>query len=186
MGRQAAGGAVPELLGLDGGLISIHDASQAPPGGCTAYVGIPAPFDLSTGGAAAWSHVGRELGERLLEKLREFAPNVQDDVIAGRFVYSPKDIEEHLPDMINGDICQGQICVDQLGDRRPWPGMANYRTPIDRFYLCGASTHPGGHAIGGPGYNAANVIADDLGVEKWWAPYRPWTLDAAWLDHPPT
>ena len=48
--------------------------------------------------------------------------------------------------------------------------MPGYRTPIDRLYLCGASQHPGGSFHGQPGYNAAGVVADDLGLDKWWDP----------------
>jgi phytoene dehydrogenase-like protein len=38
------------------------------------------------------------------------------------------------------------------------------------LFLCGASNHPGGSVNGLPGYNAAGVVADDLGAEKWWKP----------------
>ncbi len=34
--------------------------------------------------------------------------------------------------------------------------------------MCGASTYPGGLIIGGPGYIAANIVAEDAGVDKWW------------------
>jgi phytoene dehydrogenase-like protein len=82
--------------------------------------------------------------------------------------------------MIEGDICQGKICPEQLGYSRPWPGMSQYRTPISGLYLCGASTHPGGMAIGGSGYNAANAIADGIGVKKWWPAYDARKAVAAW------
>jgi len=34
--------------------------------------------------------------------------------------------------------------------------------------LCGASCYPGALITGGPGYIAANKVAEDLGVKKWW------------------
>ena len=34
--------------------------------------------------------------------------------------------------------------------------------------LGGASCYPGGLVTFGPGYVAANTIAEDLGIEKWW------------------
>ena len=34
--------------------------------------------------------------------------------------------------------------------------------------MCGPNCHPGGGCSGGAGYNAANVIADDLKIKKWW------------------
>ena len=173
MSDQANAGEIPDMVGMTGGIVSTHDPSQAPPGCHTAYVGILAPFELADGGAARWVDVARETGERLIEKFREYAPNITKDNILAQFAYTPRDIETTLPDMVNGDICQGKICPEQLGYNRPWAGMSDCRTFIDKLYLCGASVHPGGHAIGAPGYNAANAIAEDLGIAKWWPPFEP-------------
>jgi phytoene dehydrogenase-like protein len=52
--------------------------------------------------------------------------------------------------------------LDQLLFMRPVPGYGQYRTPIERLYLCGAGTHPGGGVTGAPGYNAAREILSDL------------------------
>ena len=51
--------------------------------------------------------------------------------------------------------------------RRP-EECSNNRTPIDGLYVCGASVSPGGMVTFGPGYNAANTLAEDLGLDKWW------------------
>jgi phytoene dehydrogenase-like protein len=173
MGAQAAKGLIPDPTGIVAGIISTHDPSQAPLGGYTAYLGLLAPFELADGGAARWVDVAHDTAESLLEKFREFAPNMTNDNILGRFAYTPPDMEAYLPDMINGDICQGKICPEQLGYNRPWRGMSQYRTFIDKLYLCGSSAHPGGFAIGGPGYNAANAIAEDCGFAKWWPQFEP-------------
>jgi phytoene dehydrogenase-like protein len=178
--NQIESGQLPDVLGVDFGIATVHDATQAPAGRHVAYVGLPVPFELPDGGAAKWPSIAKEMGDRLIAKLREYAPNMTDDNIIGRFAYTPKDIEEYLPDMIEGDICQGKICPEQLGYSRPWPGMSQYRTPISGLYLCGASTHPGGLAVGGPGYNAANAIADGIGVKKWWPAYDARKAVAAW------
>ncbi len=178
MGAQALAGLFPDTVGITAGIISTHDATQAPAGGgCTAYVGILAPFELAKGGAAAWTDIAQDAAEQLLAKFREYAPNMTNDNILGRFAYTPPDIEAFLPDMINGDITQGKICPEQLGFNRPWAGMSQYRTFIDKLYLCGSSAHPGGFAIGGPGYNAANAIADDCGFAKWWPKFDPNKLE---------
>ena len=170
---QARAGRIPDNIGVIYGNESIHDPTQAPPGMHTAYLGINAPFDLADGGAARWVDVSRDLADRMIGKLREYAPNMTPDKILGKFIYTPKDIEEYLPDMVSGDICQGKVCPEQLGYNRPWPGMSQYRTFIDKLFLCGSAAHPGGHAIGGSGYNAANAIAESLGVAKWWPAYEP-------------
>ncbi len=171
--KQARAGAIPDIVGVIYGNETIHDPSQAPPGKHTAYIGINAPFELADGGAGRWVDVAPEIAEKMLEKLREYAPNMTKDNILGKFIYSPKDIEEYLPDMVSGDICQGKICPEQLGYNRPWPGMSRYRTFIDKLFLCGSAAHPGGHATGASGYNAANAIAEELGIAKWWPAYEP-------------
>ena len=64
--------------------------------------------------------------------------------------------------LTEGSIFHGEMGLDQLMFMRPVPGYGQYRTPIDRLYLCGAGTHPGGGVTGAPGYNAAREILSDL------------------------
>ena len=58
----------------------------------------------------------------------------------------------------------------QLGCFRPNQDCSATATPIPGLYVCGASPYPGGLILGGPGYLAANRVAEDLGLEKWWKP----------------
>jgi phytoene dehydrogenase-like protein len=55
----------------------------------------------------------------------------------------------------------GDMAPDQLLFLRPVRGWANYRTPIDGLYLCGAGTHPGGGVSGANGRNAAREVLRD-------------------------
>jgi phytoene dehydrogenase-like protein len=41
---------------------------------------------------------------------------------------------------------------------RPIPGAAQYGTPLEGLFLCGAGTHPGGGVMGVAGRNAARQI----------------------------
>jgi phytoene dehydrogenase-like protein len=166
-------GGVVDVRGITGAVTSAYDPTQAPPGYHTAYVGIAVPFNLADGGPARWADIARETADKLMDKFREYAPNMTKDNVLASFPYTPKDIEEYLPDMVNGDICQGKICPEQMGYNRPWAGMGQYRTFINKLYLCGAAAAHGGHATGAPGYNAANAIAEDLGIVKWWPPFNP-------------
>ena len=47
---------------------------------------------------------------------------------------------------------------------RPVPGFSDYRTPVDRLYLCGSGAWPGGAVFGAPGRNAAIEALADLGA----------------------
>jgi len=56
-----------------------------------------------------------------------------------------------------------------MANYRPNDECSSHRTPIKNLYVCGASVNPGGLVTFGPGYIAANTIAEDLGIEKWWS-----------------
>jgi len=77
-------------------------------------------------------------------------------------VLAPPDLEERfgLPGCC---LYHGEISLDQLLFMRPVPGYANYRTPVQNLYLCGAGTHPGGGVTGAPGFNAAREVIKALG-----------------------
>jgi len=85
-------------------------------------------------------------------------------------VFTPLDIERHDISMVNGSHHLGAYLPQQNGANRPVPQLSQYRTPVDRLFLCSASSHPGGAVSAGPGYNAANAITTELGVERWWRP----------------
>ncbi len=116
-----------------------------------------APYHLK---GREWSaEVKREMANRIIETMTEFAPNFADAVIDYQ-VLSPVDIEERYG-MPNGNIFHGEITPDQLFSLRPTPECARYRTPIEGLYLCGSGTHPGGGVMGAPGHNAAQAVLSD-------------------------
>jgi phytoene dehydrogenase-like protein len=97
------------------------------------------------------------------------APNLADAVIDS-FTRSPLDTERSLPNMREGDLLVGAFTGGQVGYHRPFPGAGTYRAHLPGLYLCGSSSHPGGNITGLPGYNAAQVILADLGIEADWMP----------------
>jgi phytoene dehydrogenase-like protein len=89
--------------------------------------------------------------------------------IIAQHVYTAREYTQTFPQMRGGDIFMGAFSAEQV--------MYNhfgYRTPIERLYMAGSATHPGGAISGGGGYISAGVIARDLGLEPWWK-----ALDAA-------
>jgi phytoene dehydrogenase-like protein len=127
------------------------------------------PYALR-GDPSNWAREKDAHGARLLNLWREFAPNLRRDIIADQFVLSPADTEIALPNMSRGDLLVGSFANNQVGYNRPFAGAGCYRTPVPGLYLCGGSTHPGGNVTGLCGYNAARVIAADLGKPIWWSP----------------
>jgi phytoene dehydrogenase-like protein len=141
---------------------TLFDPSQAPEGKHTAFMWEKVPFALN---ADRQKH-----GGELLDMWRRFAPNLADGTVLNWFARSPQDTATKLPNMRSGDLLVGSFANDQVGYHRPFPGAGRYRTEIAGLYLCGGSTHPGGNITGLCGYNAAKVIAADLGLPVWWRP----------------
>ncbi len=145
-------------LFIDCVVASNVDGSLAPPGRhiMTCFVqylpGRPA--------AGSWDGLRDELGDRVLARIGQFAPNVPAAVV-GRQVLTPLDLEREYG-LTEGNIFHGDIGPDQLFHMRPVPGWARYATPVRRLYLCGAGAHPGGGVTGAPGYNAARRVLADL------------------------
>ena len=72
--------------------------------------------------------------------------------------------------MKRGSFKQGAYTMFQMGYLRPNDQCSQYKTPVEGLYLGGASVYPGGMILLGSGYNAAKVVAEDLGLNVWWSP----------------
>jgi phytoene dehydrogenase-like protein len=161
-------GKLPEHLGLFCSCPTLFDTTQAPRGKHTALIWQPVPYDLRDGGPEKWDEVKEEFMDRCIDKWREYAPNLTEDNILMKRAVSPLDIERKLYNMKLGGVFMGRMITAQLEYFRPMPELAQFRTPIKNLYLCGACCHPGGGIIGGPGFIAAEIIAEDHGITKWW------------------
>jgi phytoene dehydrogenase-like protein len=158
---------------------SLTDPSVAPPGKHVMSCFVQyAPYDLESGdgnrppsltGAgsssgetrpaeklAPWDQQREAFGDAVINTIAEYAPNIKD-IILHRQVLTPLDIERTFG-LTEGNIFQGELTLEQLFFLRPVPGWAEYATPIDRLYICGSATHPGGGIMGAPGRNAARRI----------------------------
>lgn len=147
---------------------SLHDPKQAPPGKHTGLISLHAPYNLKDGGAQNWFRIREREAARCVKLVGEYASNVSGENILWHYITTPLDIENKFLDMVQGSYKQGAYLPLQMGYLRPNEECSQYATPIKNLYVCGASTFPGGLITFGPGYNAANRIADDLGVERWW------------------
>ena len=104
------------------------------------------------------------MGEKMLDKLAEYAPNVKRAVI-GKLVETPLFLERELG-LLRGNVMHLEMSIDQMFMMRPALTMSNYRAPIKGLYFTGASTHPGGGIMGAAGRNAAHVLLHDLEKRK--------------------
>jgi len=55
-----------------------------------------------------------------------------------------------------------------MGYLRPNEHCSTHRSPVKNLFMGGACTYPGGTVLLGSGYLAADAVAEDCGVKKWW------------------
>ncbi len=144
---------------LDITIPSVLDPSLCPPGHhvmsiCAQF----APYRLAN--QHEWRTAREELAGNVLRVVEQYAPGIRG-TIEHRQILTPVDLEEAYG-YTHGHILHGEPSLDQLFTMRPVLGWAQYRTPIESLFLCGAGTHPGGGITGAPGRNAAREIARTL------------------------
>lgn len=150
-------GEIPEQLWVDCVVSSNADDSLAPAGKhvLTCFVQY-VPYHLREGN---WDDKRELLGDRVVRKIAEYAPNVPGAIVALQ-VLTPLDLERTYA-LTEGNIFHGDLRLEQLFFMRPVAGWSQYRTPIPGLYLCGAGAHPGGGVTGAPGRNAAHQALRD-------------------------
>ena len=160
--RHHEAGTVPPPV-MWGACPTQFDPSQAPPGRHTAFMWEKLPYRLD-GDPESWDRA-----KDMLRLWGEYAPGLEDRTISS-FTQSPLDVERSFPNMREGDLLVGAFTHGQIGHDRPFPGAGSYRGGVEGLYLCGSCCHPGGNITGLPGYNAAQVLLADLGVDAGWMP----------------
>ncbi|MBE9046400.1 NAD(P)/FAD-dependent oxidoreductase [Pleurocapsales cyanobacterium LEGE 10410] len=141
---------------------TVLDPSMAPKGKHTMWIEFFAPYQIAgkegTGlkGTGWTDQLKNRVADRVIDKLADYAPNIKDAIIARR-VESPAELGERLG-AYKGNYYHVDMTLDQMLFLRPLPEIANYTTPIDKLYLTGAGTHPGGSISGMPGRNCAHVF----------------------------
>lgn len=126
---------------------SRFDASRAPAGKQTAW---------------AYCHVPNgsreDMADRIEAQIERFAPGFRALILA-RHMMKPAWIQLNNHNCIGGDIVGGANEARQLIAR---PVLRNpYRVPVKGWYLCSASTPPGGGVHGMCGHNAARAALED-------------------------
>ncbi len=156
----------------NGACNTLIDPTYAPAGKHVAFWWPFARFNLD-GDAKNWDNVREEATRHLIQSWGRYAPNVNEDNILGSYIFTPLDISRRNINMEHGAVQSGAYDPDQSGIHRPHVSMSNARTPVPGLYLCGSTTGAGGGMSGAPGYNAANTVAEDLKLKKWWESITP-------------
>jgi len=140
---------------------SLVDDSLAPKGHHVISVSASfAPYNLKKG----WD-IGRdEFKQKVISLIEAYSPGFAAQVTASELL-TPGDIEQEF-NITGGHYHHGEMTIDQSFMMRPVHGAAQYDTPIDGLFLCGAAAHPGGGITGLPGHNAAQRILAMAGGQQ--------------------
>ncbi len=132
---------------------TVADPSLAPAGQHILSVIVQyAPYHLKAG----WETQKDAFVERVANVISTYAPDFRDQMTIVECL-TPVDIEREFG-MTGGHWHHGELALDQIFMMRPTYGAAQYSTPVDGLYLCGAGAHPGGGVMGAAGHNAAHAI----------------------------
>jgi phytoene dehydrogenase-like protein len=164
-----------DTWGAFGNMIEILDYGQCDPNAVSpegyrvirGEEAIPYPLRRE-GGPEAWDGPIRdEMLRRRHDVMESIAPGFKDRILDA-YQWTPIDIWRVNPAAVYGQVLGGDFSEDQwMLDRMP------YRMPIKGLYMSN-SVWPLGLTWMAAGYNAAQVVAEDLGVrnQAWWT-HRP-------------
>jgi phytoene dehydrogenase-like protein len=137
---------------------SAADSSLAPSGKHVLSVIVQyVPYKLAAGDWAA--HRG-QLTDVVVGLLDAHAPGLRQSVLATELL-TPADIEREFR-ITGGHWHHAELALDQFLMVRPVPGAAQYGTPLEGLFLCGAGAHPGGGVMGIAGRNAAREVLKSM------------------------
>lgn len=111
------------------------------------------PYRSATEG---WEQEKEHFTNLVIDTLESHAPGLRESIHAAELL-TPADIEREFR-ISGGHWHHAELALDQFMMVRPVPGAAQYRTPVDGLFLCGAGSHPGGGVMGVAGRNAARQV----------------------------
>lgn len=132
---------------------TVNDPTLAPGGKHVLSAVVQyAPYTLKAG----WEEGRPQFANVILDTIERYAPGIGKSVISEQLL-TPADIEREFR-ITGGHWHHAELAFDQFFMMRPVPGAAQYQTPVDGLYLCGAGCHPGGGVMGTAGRNAARQV----------------------------
>jgi phytoene dehydrogenase-like protein len=135
-------------------VLSANDSTIAPAGQDVLYLHSNAPAEPVGG----WEVNKDQCAQTIVKSAERFLSGLEAEI--GRVVHSPQDFEERFTTP-KGCYFHVDMTPMRLGVNRPARGLGRYATPVDRLYLAGAGSHPGGTVNGWCGRLAAKQAVSD-------------------------
>jgi phytoene dehydrogenase-like protein len=163
--NEATRGLLPAEATIAVGQPVAVDPSRAPSGSWILWIQLQEIPTSPVGDASneinvcdGWTDTVREAyADRIHARVAKHLLNL-DRALIRRVALAPPDIEQIDINLVGGDIYSGSCAIDQNLLWRPRPGLPGHRTPVERLYHIGASTHPGP----GLGAGSGTLVAKHL------------------------
>jgi phytoene dehydrogenase-like protein len=139
------------------GQMTTADASRSPAGTESVWAYTHLPRGVADDASADL------LAERVEQVMERFAPGF-GELVLGRFVQRPSELQRLDPNLVHGAINGGTAQLHQQLLFRPVPGLGRPHTPVSGLYLGSAGAHPGGGVHGVCGWLAARAALAEQGV----------------------
>jgi phytoene dehydrogenase-like protein len=134
-------------------LPTVNDPTLAPSGKHVLSAVVQyAPHTLKEG----WEQGREQFAQIIVDTIERYSPGLGKSIRSAQLL-TPADIEREFR-ITGGHWHHAELALDQFFMMRPVPGAAQYQTPVDGLYLCGAGCHPGGGVMGTAGRNAARQV----------------------------
>ncbi|GMR15506.1 MAG: NAD(P)/FAD-dependent oxidoreductase [Gammaproteobacteria bacterium] len=132
---------------------SLHDDSLAPAGKHVLSAVVQyAPYEIKE----SWNTEKTVFTDLVVDLLEQYAPGIRRQIVHQEML-TPVDIEREFR-ITGGHWHHGELAMDQFLMLRPVPHAAQYLSPVNGLFLCGAGSHPGGGVMGSAGRNAASAV----------------------------
>jgi phytoene dehydrogenase-like protein len=128
---------------------TVVDPTRAPPGRHVLSIQVrplPAVVDKE------------RYADHVIDIVERYAPGLRSKIL-GRHVIAPADLEHANPNLVGGDSIGGSHHLRQQFIFRPFLGWSRYHTPVNRLFVCGASTWPGAGVGAGSGWLVGQMLA---------------------------
>ncbi len=163
--NEAERGLLPAEATVVVGQPTVVDPSRAPDGKAIMWIQLQELPSRIRGDAAdeidvpddgQWTEeVAERYADRIQARISRHVGNF-DEIVLGRRVFSPADLERLNPNLVGGDPYSGACTIDQFLTWRPTPGSRNHETAVKGLFHIGASTHPGPGLGGNSGFMVAS------------------------------
>lgn len=155
--KQARAGELPSNPYLVIGQQSLVDPSRAPRDHHTLWAYSRVPSRSPRG----WQSDAEAFADRIDERIEGLAPGFRERIQARRIV-APPDLERMDANLRGGDLGGGSNAWHRQLIFRPIFPYFRHRTPVRGLYMSSSYTHPGAGVHGMCGWDAAQMVLNDL------------------------